>query len=115
MRCARGVGVDTAAFNAAMETQQRKRARRGRVPVRRQPRPSGSSSRDGGATEFLGYETETAEGVISAIVGEGGKMRRPPKGDEVSIVLNQTPFYGESGGQIGDNGVIRTAEGARWW
>jgi alanyl-tRNA synthetase len=67
-----------------------------------------------GATEFLGYDTETAEGVVSAIVAEGGKMLDTARtGEKVSVIVNQTPFYGESGGQTGDRGVMKTADGAR--
>jgi alanyl-tRNA synthetase len=67
-----------------------------------------------GATDFLGYDTETAEGVIKAIVAEDGKMLDSAKaGDKVSVIVNQTPFYGESGGQTGDRGTMKTAEGAR--
>ena len=65
-----------------------------------------------GATEFLGYDTETAEGVVRAIVVDGKEVTGLSAGDKGAIVVNQTPFYGESGGQTGDHGVIRTAEGA---
>jgi alanyl-tRNA synthetase len=63
-----------------------------------------------GATEFLGYETETAEGVITALVKSGAEIQSASKGDEIAVVVNQTPFYGESGGQQGDTGTI-TGEG----
>ncbi|KAG1668226.1 Alanine--tRNA ligase [Nymphon striatum] len=59
-----------------------------------------------GATEFLGYDNEKAEGVVYAIVRDGEKVEKAAKGDKVSIVVNQTPFYGESGGQQGDRGLI---------
>jgi alanyl-tRNA synthetase len=59
-----------------------------------------------GATEFLGYDTEMAEGVITAIVRDGITVDAAEAGDAVSVVLNQTPFYGESGGQMGDTGTI---------
>ena len=65
-----------------------------------------------GATEFFGYETEKAEGVVSAIVKDGQPVKSLAQGDEAIIIANQTPFYGESGGQMGDQGVLKTADGA---
>ncbi|MDW5313508.1 alanine--tRNA ligase [Rhizobium sp. PL01] len=106
---ARGIGVDTDAFTAAMQRQKA------------EARASWSGSGDKatetiwyelkeklGATEFLGYDTETAEGVVQAIVRDGKAIETASKGDTVQLVLNQTPFYGESGGQMGDTGVIST-------
>src|SRR5262249_24788516 len=66
-----------------------------------------------GATEFLGYETEIAEGVVAALVKDGQEVTTLKEGDSGAVVLNQTPFYGESGGQVGDVGVM-TADGARF-
>ena len=67
-----------------------------------------------GATEFLGYTTETAEAEIVALVRERrAGARQPRPGTEVAVVLNQTPFYGESGGQVGDTGTITGADGLR--
>jgi alanyl-tRNA synthetase len=66
-----------------------------------------------GASEFLGYDTERAEGVVKAIVkADGLECVALEKGEEAAVILNQTPFYGESGGQVGDRGEIRTADGA---
>ncbi|MCF6231748.1 MAG: alanine--tRNA ligase [Rhodobacteraceae bacterium] len=65
-----------------------------------------------GVTDFLGYDTETAEGQIVALVRDGQSIQRVEKGETVQIALNQTPFYAESGGQVGDAGVIRTDNGA---
>ena len=106
---ARGIGVDTDAFTAAMQRQKA------------EARASWSGSGDKatetiwyelkeklGATEFLGYDTEAAEGVVQAIVRDGKAIETASKGDTVQLVLNQTPFYGESGGQMGDTGIIST-------
>jgi alanyl-tRNA synthetase len=64
-----------------------------------------------GPTEFLGYETETAEGVILAILKGEARVAQADAGDDIGIVVNQTPFYGESGGQVGDTGAIFSASG----
>jgi len=64
-----------------------------------------------GATEFLGYETETAEGVVLAIMRGNERVAEAVLGDDVAVIVNQTPFYGESGGQAGDTGVIFSASG----
>ena len=66
-----------------------------------------------GATEFLGYETESAEGVVAALVRDGKEVAALKKGESGAVVLNQTPFYGESGGQVGDTGVL-TGDGVRF-
>ena len=112
---AREITVDTEAFNMAMDKQK--------ADARRAWTGSGDTNTDAdwfdvrdktGATEFLGYETETAEGVISAIVtGSGEMLEIAPKGEKVSIIVNQTPFYGESGGQSGDTGTMKTSGGSR--
>jgi alanyl-tRNA synthetase len=65
-----------------------------------------------GATDFLGYSTEKAEGKITAIVRNGGRVADAKHGENVQIVVNQTPFYAESGGQVGDTGTMTTAGGA---
>jgi alanyl-tRNA synthetase len=104
---ARGIGVDLAAFNAAMEQQKAK--------ARASWAGSGEAATETvwfglrekvGATEFLGYETEQAEGVVAALVRDGKEVATLVKGDGGAVVLNQTPFYGESGGQVGDTGVM---------
>ncbi len=104
---ARGLSVDVEGFNSAMERQ--------RAEARRAWAGSGEAATETvwyglreriGATDFLGYETETAEGVIRAIVTDGAEAGRLEAGEKGSLVLNQTPFYGESGGQVGDVGEI---------
>jgi alanyl-tRNA synthetase len=110
----RGIAVDTDAFNAAMERQREK--------ARASWAGSGEAATETvwfalrekvGATEFLGYETETAEGVVAALVRDGKEVTTLAKGESGAVVLNQTPFYGESGGQVGDTGVM-TADGVRF-
>jgi alanyl-tRNA synthetase len=59
-----------------------------------------------GATEFLGYDTEQAEGIVLALVKDGKQIAEAHAGEELAVILNQTPFYGESGGQMGDTGTI---------
>jgi len=67
-----------------------------------------------GATEFLGYENEDAEGKVVGLVVDGAAVDKVATGQEAAIITNQTPFYGESGGQVGDTGVLFTGEGAEF-
>ncbi|RKF15192.1 alanine--tRNA ligase [Roseovarius spongiae] len=109
----KGRGVDTEGFDSAMAEQKAK--------ARAAWAGSGEAADQGvwfdlaerhGATDFLGYDTESAEGEILALVRDGATVSSAKTGDEVQIVLNQTPFYAEAGGQVGDSGVLRT-DGAR--
>ncbi len=109
----RGIGVDTDAFNAAME-RQREKARAawsGSGEAATETVWFGVKERTG-ATEFLGYDTEQAEGVVVALLKDGKEVSELKAGETGLVVLNQTPFYGESGGQVGDTGVMQ-GEGAR--
>ena len=110
----RGIGVDTDAFNAAMERQ--------RAKARASWAGSGEAAAETvwfslrerlGATEFLGYETEAAEGVVAALIRDGQEVSELKAGESGAVIVNQTPFYGESGGQVGDTGVM-LADGARF-
>ena len=110
-----GRDVDTAGFENAMERQ--------RTEARKAWTGSGDAATERvwfeirertGASEFLGYEMESAEGVVLAVVQDGAQVSEAAAGAEAALVLNQTPFYGESGGQMGDSGVITSAEGARF-
>ena len=110
----RGIGVDLAAFNDAME-QQRAKARAswaGSGEAADEAVWFGLREKAGG-TEFLGYDTETVEGVVAALVRDGKEVSELKKGESGAVVLNQTPFYGESGGQVGDTGTM-TADGVRF-
>ena len=109
----RGVSVDLEGFDTAMRRQKEE--------ARKAWKGSGEAATDAvwfevkekaGATEFLGYDTETAEGEVRAILKDGKEVRALKAGDEASLVLNQTPFYGESGGQVGDQGLIKGPKGA---
>jgi alanyl-tRNA synthetase len=109
----RGIGVDTEAFDAAMQ-RQREKARAawsGSGEAATETVWFGVRERTG-ATEFLGYDTETAEGVVLALLKDGQEVQELKAGETGLVVLNQTPFYGESGGQVGDTGVMQ-GEGAR--
>ncbi len=110
----RGITVDTDAFNAAMERQREK--------ARASWAGSGEAATEAvwfalrdkvGASEFLGYETESAEGVVAALVKDGKEVAELKQGESGAVILNQTPFYGESGGQVGDTGAM-SADGVRF-
>ncbi|MFC4291888.1 alanine--tRNA ligase [Sphingorhabdus arenilitoris] len=109
-----GFGIDQDGFNAAMQ-EQKERARAAW-------KGSGQKASDEiwfdiadrtGSTEFTGYTANEGEGQVLAIVKDGAEVHSAAAGDEVTIITNQTPFYGESGGQNGDAGVISTAKGLR--
>ena len=108
----RGLAVDVDGFNVAMERQ--------RAEARKAWAGSGEvgaekiwfAVRDRvGATEFLGYDAEVAEARVTALVVNGTEVQEAKAGTEVAVVVNQTPFYAESGGQMGDTGVMFTATG----
>jgi alanyl-tRNA synthetase len=111
---ARGIGVDLDGFNAAMARQK--------AEARAAWAGSGEAASETvwfavreavGASEFLGYATERAEGAVTALVQDGRQVDALAAGSSGAVVLNQTPFYGESGGQVGDQGVI-SGEGFRF-
>jgi alanyl-tRNA synthetase len=110
----RGIAVDTDGFNASMERQREK--------ARASWAGSGEAATAAvwlalrekvGATEFLGYETESAEGAVVALMRDGREVESLAPGENGAVILNQTPFYGESGGQVGDAGVM-TGPGLRF-
>src|SRR5207245_423526 len=110
----RGISVDQASFTDAMEKQKAK--------ARASWSGSGDTASENvwfplreelGATEFLGYDTESAEGVVTALVKDGKDTDSLKAGEAGAIVMNQTPFYAESGGQIGDTGML-TGEGVKF-
>src|SRR5690606_4020403 len=105
------ITVDQAGFDAAMAQQK--------AEARKNWAGSGEAGTDTvwfgladklGPTEFLGYETETAEAEIKVLLVDGKEVASIAAGQDGIVVVNQTPFYGESGGQVGDQGVIK-AEG----
>ena len=110
----RGIAVDRAGFDAAMAKQK--------AAARAAWKGSGQAA-DGevwfdiaervGATEFTGYSASTAEAQVVALVKDGHEVASAGPGDSVLVMTNQTPFYGESGGQMGDAGVISGADGLR--
>jgi alanyl-tRNA synthetase len=108
-----GRSINISEFNKSME-QQRQLARQAWTG-------SGEAATDNvwfdvnditGASEFLGYETDLAEGVIKSIIVNNKIVNKAEIGDEVALILNQTPFYGESGGQMGDTGNLISNEGS---
>jgi alanyl-tRNA synthetase len=108
----RNLGVDLEGFNEAMQHQraEARKAWAGSGEVATEAIWYGLEDRFG-ATEFLGYETESAEGVVVALLKAGAEVGRLVAGDTGLVIVNQTPFYGESGGQVGDTGTIRAATG----
>ncbi len=108
----RGITVDKEGFDAAMEQQK--------AAARAAWKGSGQSASEEvwfdladtqGSTEFTGYNSTTGEAEVVAIVKDGAQVQSAEAGDEVVVLTNQTPFYGESGGQTGDAGRIWTPEG----
>jgi len=111
---ARGVSVDRAGFDAAMAQQK--------AAARAAWKGSGEAASSEvwfdiaereGATEFTGYTATSGEGVVVAIVKDGAEVTEAKAGDTVTVLTNQTPFYGESGGQMGDTGTIAGADGLK--
>lgn len=111
---AQGFGVDRAGFDAAMAEQKR--------AARAAWKGSGDRASDDiwfdiaeetGGTEFIGYSAEEGEGQVIALVKDGKRVDRAGPGDTVDLIVNQTPFYGESGGQVGDAGSIGSEKGLR--
>lgn len=105
------MSVDTQGFEAAMERQK--------AEARKAWAGSGEAATDAvwfetkekvGGTEFLGYETLQAEGQITALVVDGKETDLVKEGQKAAVITNQTPFYGESGGQVGDTGTIAVAD-----
>ena len=107
----RSITVDVEGFETAME-QQKKEARKAWAG-------SGETETDKiwfeisekhNPTEFLGYESESVEGEVLAVVSNGKEVKKLNKGDQGFVIVNQTSFYAESGGQVGDNGIIEGAD-----
>ncbi|WP_066583199.1 alanine--tRNA ligase [Sphingomonas pruni] len=111
---AQGLQVDREGFDAAMAEQKR--------AARAAWKGSGEKASDElwydlveekGGTEFIGYTSEQGEGEVVALIKDGARVEKVVTGDEVDIVLNQTPFYAESGGQVGDAGLATNDKGLK--
>ncbi|MBU6206232.1 MAG: alanine--tRNA ligase [Alphaproteobacteria bacterium] len=107
-----GLSVDRAGFDAEMAQQ--------RAAARAAWKGSGANTSDDiwfdiaerhGATEFIGYGAQAGEGLVVALVRDGAEISAACAGDTVSVITNQTPFYAESGGQVGDTGTLSGAGG----
>ncbi|MCL4144957.1 UNVERIFIED_CONTAM: hypothetical protein GTU68_021203 [Idotea baltica] len=108
----KGRSVDTDGFEASMQAQKAKaRAAWSGTGAAADAAIWFDLAEQHGPTEFLGYETEVAEGQILAIVAGADAVESAAKGDSVTLVFNQTPFYAESGGQVGDQGILKTDSG----
>ena len=107
----KGLSVNMEGFDAAMEEQKAKaRAAWSGSGEAKDAEIWFTLAESHGATEFLGYETETAEGVVLAIVDDGAEVEGIEAGQSGWVVTNQTPFYGEAGGQVGDTGWFRALD-----
>jgi alanyl-tRNA synthetase len=109
---ARGLKVDRTGFDTAMAEQKAK----ARAAWKGSGAKAGEDiwfdlAEEHGATEFTGYSGDEGEGVVLAIVKDGARVEAAEIGDTVEVLLNQTPFYGESGGQIGDTGKLTSLKG----
>jgi alanyl-tRNA synthetase len=108
----KGREVDVQGFDAAMAEQKAKaRAAWSGTGAAGDAKIWFEIAEEHGVTEFLGYDTETAEGVVTALLKDGVAVGQAATGETVQITVNQTPFYAESGGQVGDAGLIRTQTG----
>ncbi|WP_151954252.1 alanine--tRNA ligase [Sphingomonas sp. EC-HK361] len=111
---AQNLHVDRAGFDAAMAEQKR--------AARAAWKGSGAKASDElwfdlaeeiGSTEFVGYASDTGEGQVLALVKDGERVDRAGSGEKVDVIVNQTPFYGESGGQVGDAGTLSSDGGLK--
>jgi alanyl-tRNA synthetase len=103
-----GLEIDEARFDELM-AEQRERSRS--AAKGRAEELLAEVATDAGKTEFVGYQTLESDGRVLALIGPGGRGPVAGESEEVRFVLDRTPFYAESGGQVGDQGVLRTPGG----
>jgi alanyl-tRNA synthetase len=104
-----GLEIDEARFDELM-AEQRERAKRAAKKGRAEEELAEVAGQ-AGKTEFVGYQTLGSDGRMLALLGPGGREEVAGEGDEIRFVLDRTPFYAESGGQIGDRGLLRASGG----
>jgi alanyl-tRNA synthetase len=105
----RGIGIDNAGFEAAMEAQRERARAASRFGVDMR-----AGAQIDVATTFCGYEGTSGESTVIALLRDGQSVKELKPGERGEVILEQTPFYAESGGQVGDAGELRGADGVRF-
>ncbi|OVA10877.1 Alanine-tRNA ligase [Macleaya cordata] len=110
----RGVSIDMNSFDIEMENQRRQ-SQAAHSAIKLTVGNSSELTESISDTEFLGYDTLSARAIVKGLIVEGNPVMQVSEGSDVEILLNRTPFYAESGGQIGDHGFLYVSEGESKW